>query len=212
MNINFDQLSKIKNNLKKSPNSSLLIVTKNRNIETIKDLIKEGYLSFGENKVQEAENKFSDINNNNLKLHLIGPLQTNKVKSALRLFNTIQTVDRPKLVKEISKYLNSNNDLKIMTKDFYIQVNIGKEEQKSGVLPHDLKNLYDFSISNNLKITGLMCIPPFEDDPSIYFKEMNSLKNSLNNGLKLSMGMSNDYEIALSYKSDLIRIGSKIFK
>ena len=212
MNINFDQLSKIKNNLKKSPNSSLLIVTKNRNIETIKDLIKEGYLSFGENKVQEAENKFSDINNNNLKLHLIGPLQTNKVKSALRLFNTIQTVDRPKLVKEISKYLNSNNDLKIMTKDFYIQVNIGKEEQKSGVLPHDLKNLYDFSISNNLKIIGLMCIPPFEDDPSIYFKEMNSLKNSLNNGLKLSMGMSNDYEIALSYKSDLIRIGSKIFK
>ena len=212
MNINFDQLSKIKNNLKKSPNSSLLIVTKNRNIETIKDLIKEGYLSFGENKVQEAENKFSNINNNDLKLHLIGPLQTNKVKSALRLFNTIQTVDRPKLVKEISKYLNSNNDLKIMTKDFYIQVNIGKEEQKSGVLPHDLKNLYDFSISNNLKIIGLMCIPPFEDDPSIYFKEMNSLKNSLNNGLKLSMGMSNDYEIALSYKSDLIRIGSKIFK
>ena len=212
MNINFDQLSKIKNNLKKSPNSSLLIVTKNRNIETIKDLIKEGYLSFGENKVQEAENKFSNINNNDLKLHLIGPLQTNKVKSALRLFNTIQTVDRPKLVKEISKYLNSNNDLKIMTKDFYIQVNIGKEEQKSGVLPHDLKNLYDFSISNNLKIIGLMCIPPFEDDPSIYFKEMNSLKNSLNDGLKLSMGMSNDYEIALSYKSDLIRIGSKIFK
>jgi len=212
LNINFDQLSQINNNLKKSPNSSLLIVTKNRDIETIKDLIKEGYLSFGENKVQEAENKFSKIDNNNLKLHLIGPLQTNKVKSALRLFNTIQTVDRLKLVKEISKHLNSNNDFKIKTKDFYIQVNIGKEAQKSGVLPGDLQNLYEFSISHNLKITGLMCIPPFEDDPSIYFEEMNSLKNSLNDGLKLSMGMSNDYEIALSYKSDLIRIGSKIFK
>tara|TARA_B100000989_G_scaffold257252_1_gene206728 strand:- start:2492 stop:3130 length:639 start_codon:yes stop_codon:yes gene_type:complete len=212
LNINFDQLSQINNNLKKSPNSSLLIVTKNRNTETIKDLIKEGYFSFGENKVQEAENKFSNINNSNLKLHLIGPLQTNKVKSALRLFNTIQTIDRPKLVKEISKFLNSNNDFKIITKDFYIQVNIGKEAQKSGVLPNDLKNLYDFSISNNLKITGLMCIPPFEDDPSIYFQEMNSLKNSLNDGLKLSMGMSNDYKIALNYKSDLIRIGSKIFK
>ena len=212
MSINFHQLSEINRNLKKYPNTSLLIVTKNRDVEIIKSLINEGYSNFGENKVQEAERKFSVINENKITIHLIGPLQTNKVKSALKLFNTIQTIDRIKLVREISKYLNSDHASKIITKDFYIQVNIGKEDQKSGVPPKDLRELYDFSISNNLKITGLMCIPPFDSNPSIYFEEMNILKNSLNKNLKLSMGMSNDYEIALNYKSDLIRVGSKIFE
>ncbi len=212
MSINFEQLNQINSDLKKYPNSSLLIVTKNRDKDTIRNLINEGYFSFGENKVQEAEKKFSLINNSNIKLHLIGPLQTNKVKSALRLFCTIQSLDRIKLAKEISKYLNSDKDRKIMTKDFYIQVNIGRESQKSGVLPEDLKFLYEYSISNNLKITGLMCIPPFEDDPRIYFEEMNSLRNTVNKNLKLSMGMSNDYDVALNNKSDLIRVGSKIFK
>ena len=212
LNINFNQLSEINRNLKKYPKCSLLIVTKNRDPETIKLLIKEGYFHFGENKVQEAKKKFSIINNNNVVIHLIGPLQTNKVKSALKLFNTIQSVDRPKLVVEISKYLNSNLEDKIVTRDFYIQVNIGKEDQKSGVLPNDLPELYDFSINNNLKITGLMCIPPFDHSPGIYFEEMNELKNSLNRNLKLSMGMSNDYEIALNFHSNLIRVGSKIFK
>lgn len=211
MSVNFEQLSLIKNNLKNYPKSELLIVTKNRDPETIEFLIKEGNFNFGENKVQEAEKKFSYINNKNIKIHLIGPLQTNKVKSALRIFSTIQTIDRIKLVKEISKNLNSKND-NIVTKDFYIQINIGREAQKSGVLPEDLQDLYDFSIKNNLKITGLMCIPPFEGDPSVYFDEMNLLKNTLNKNLKLSMGMSNDYDIALKHKSDLIRVGSKIFK
>ncbi len=211
MSVNFEQLSLIKNNLKNYPKSALLIVTKNRDPETIEFLIKEGNFNFGENKVQEAEKKFSYINNKNIKIHLIGPLQTNKVKSALRIFSTIQTIDRIKLVKEISKNLNSKND-NIVTKDFYIQINIGREAQKSGVLPEDLQDLYDFSIKNNLKITGLMCIPPFEGDPSVYFDEMNLLKNTLNKNLKLSMGMSNDYDIALKHKSDLIRVGSKIFK
>ena len=212
MTVNFDQLSEIKRNLKKYPKSSLLIVTKNRDSETIKSLVNEGYYNFGENKVQEAERKFSLINENNVTIHLIGPLQTNKVKNALRLFNTIQTIDRIKLVREISKYLNSEHNFKITTKDFYIQVNIGNEDQKSGVSPNDLQELYDYSISNNLKITGLMCIPPFDEDPTDYFKEMNTLKDSIDKNLKLSMGMSNDYEIALNNKSDLIRIGSKIFK
>ena len=212
MSINFNQLSEINRNLKKHPKCSLLIVTKNRDPETIKLLINEGYLYFGENRVQEAEKKFSIIDNNNVVIHLIGPLQSNKVKTALKLFNTIQTIDRPKLVSEISKHLNSDTDHQIVTRDFYIQVNIGKEDQKSGVLPNDLPALYDFAIHNKLKITGLMCIPPFDRNPGIYFEEMNVLKNSLNKNLKLSMGMSNDYEIALNYQSDLIRVGSKIFE
>tara|TARA_A100001011_G_scaffold394204_1_gene486009 strand:- start:2270 stop:2908 length:639 start_codon:yes stop_codon:yes gene_type:complete len=212
LSINFNQLSEINRNLKKYPKCSLLIVSKNRDPETIKLLINEGYLFFGENRVQEAEKKFSIIGNKNVVIHLIGPLQSNKVKTALKLFSTIQTIDRPKLVSEISKHLNSDIDHQIVTRDFYIQVNIGKENQKSGVLPNDLPELYDFAIHNKLKITGLMCIPPFDRNPSIYFEAMNVLKNSLNKNLKLSMGMSNDYEIALNYQSDLIRVGSKIFE
>ena len=151
------------------------------NIELLNNILNS------EKMYLEAEKKFSIIGNKNVVIHLIGPLQSNKVKTALKLFSTIQTIDRPKLVSEISKHLNSDIDHQIVTRDFYIQVNIGKENQKSGVLPNDLPELYDFAIHNKLKITGLMCIPPFDRNPSIYFEAMNVLKNSLNKNLKLSI-------------------------
>ena len=131
MKINYDELNRISANVNKYPNASLLLVTKNRPQSIIKLLIDKGYSLFGENRVQEADEKFSDLEGHNIKLHLIGPLQTNKVKLALTLFDTIQTIDRPKLVKEISKHINSDSNLK--TRDFFIQVNIGNELQKSGI-------------------------------------------------------------------------------
>ncbi len=209
MYINFEQLKKVDIKVKEYPNASLLIVTKNRPQSLIKSLIKEGYRLFGENKVQEAKEKFSSIEDN-FKLHLIGPLQTNKVKLALTLFNTIQSIDRPKLIKEIAKHIKS--DMKIKTKEFFIQVNIGEEDQKSGVLPNELKDLYKIAIFNNLNVVGLMCIPPLNEEPHKYFNKMCVLKDDINPNLILSMGMSNDYDIALSLNSNLVRVGSRIFK
>ena len=209
MNINFEQLKKIDLKVKEYPNASLLIVTKNRPQNLIRSLIKEGFNSFGENKVQEANDKFSSIEEN-FKLHLIGPLQTNKAKLALTLFDTIQSIDRPKLIKEIAKHIKSN--IKIKTKEYFIQVNIGQEDQKSGVLPKDAKELYDTAILNNLKIVGLMCIPPINEEPHKYFEKMSVLRDDINSELILSMGMSNDYDIALSMNSNLVRVGSRIFK
>tara|TARA_Y200000002_G_scaffold333300_1_gene299626 strand:- start:111 stop:743 length:633 start_codon:yes stop_codon:yes gene_type:complete len=210
LSINFDQLKKINSELVKYKSSSLLIVTKNRDTNTILKLIKNGYKKFGENKVQEANEKFSIINDSSLNLHLIGPLQTNKVKLALEVFDTIQSIDRIKLVKEIAKHLSKK--IRLRTRDFYIQVNIGMEDQKSGVMPEQLKYLYETSLNSKLNISGLMCIPPLFQDPNIYFEKMNNLKNSIDKDLKLSMGMSNDYEIALRHNSNLIRVGSKIFE
>ena len=210
MQINSEQLKEVDLKVKEYPNASLLIVTKNRPQSLVKLLISKGYNLFGENKVQEAKEKFSSLEHKNFNLHLIGPLQTNKVKLALTLFDTIQSIDRPKLIKEISKQINS--DIKIKTNDYFIQVNIGQELQKSGVLPNEAKELYNFAISKNLKITGLMCIPPFDDEPNEYFEKMCILRDDINPKLKLSMGMSNDYEIALSINSNLVRVGSRIFE
>lgn len=210
MEINYDELNKVTFNVKKYSNASLLLVTKNRPQTLVRSLIDKGYLLFGENRVQEANEKFRDLQDQNLKLHLIGPLQTNKVKLALSLFDTIQTIDRPKLIKEISKQLKSNNIFK--TKNYFIQVNVGDESQKAGVSLEDTLELYDYAISENLNISGLMCIPPFEKNPKIYFQKMIDLRDKIKKDLKLSMGMSNDYEIALSLKSDLVRVGSRIFK
>ena len=209
MQINLEQLKEVDLKVKEYPNASLLIVTKNRPQSLVKLLISKGYNLFGENKVQEAKEKFSSLEHKNFDLHLIGPLQTNKVKLALTLFDTIQSIDRPKLIKEIAKQINS--DIKIKTNDYFIQVNIGQELQKSGVLPNEAKELYNFAISKNLKITGLMCIPPFDDEPNEYFEKMCILRDDINPKLKLSMGMSNDYEIALSINSNLVRVGSRIF-
>ena len=206
--VNYTQLKKINQILEKFPAAKLQIVTKNRDVETIKELIERGYKLFGENRVQEASEKFNKINVNNVDLHLIGPLQTNKVKQALNLFNTIQTIDREKLVNEIAKVKIKS---KIKTQDFFIQVNIGEEQQKSGVLPNNLENLYMHCIKKEIYVSGLMCIPPFDDNAEYYFEKLRSLRDKLNDKLKLSMGMSNDYEISLKCGSNLIRVGSKIF-
>ena len=208
MSVNYKQLDRINKTLENFPSAKLQIVTKNRDIETIKELIEKGYSLFGENKVQEANKKFKNFNASNLDLHLIGPLQTNKVKLALQVFNTIQSIDREKLVNEIVKVKNKSE---IKTVDFFIQVNIGKEEQKSGVLPNNLERLYNHCINQNLNISGLMCIPPLGDNAKSYFDKIRSLRDKLNLNLKLSMGMSSDYEISLNCGSNLIRVGSLIF-
>ncbi len=208
MAINYDQLEKINNTLKNFPNAKLQIVTKNRDIKTVSELINKGYCMFGENKVQEANTKFKEFKSSHLDLHLIGPLQTNKAKLALNLFNTIQSIDREKLVDEIVKIKNKSE---IKTQFFYIQVNIGEEKQKSGVLPHSLENFYKYCIKNNLYISGLMCIPPFDDNAKNYFDKIRLMRDKLNPNLKLSMGMSSDYEISLKCGSNLIRVGSRIF-
>ena len=190
--------------------SRLLIVTKNQSVDDIKELINSGFRLFGENRVQEAKLKFSSLNNfEEINLHLIGPLQTNKVKEALMLFDTIESIDRKKLIDEIFKL--KNKDLKIRTNNFYIQINIGSEDQKFGVDKAEVFELYEYAISKDLNIEGFMCIPPNTSSPEKYFQEMHSIRDNLDKNLKLSMGMSNDYLLALKNNSNIVRIGSLIF-
>ena len=210
MTINTEALNQIEKNLEAYPKTKLLIVTKNQNFDDIDNLISMGYRLFGENRVQEAAKKYSNFNNNQYRLHLIGPLQTNKVKQALGLFDTIQSIDRLKLVHEIVKQINASDDTR-KTKSFFIQVNIGQEEQKSGVDPKNVIEFYNMCKKNNLEIEGLMCIPPNDNNPEIYFDKMKKIRDSINSNLKLSMGMSDDYEISLKYDTNIVRIGSKIF-
>ncbi len=185
-----------------------MIVTKTRSIEDISELIKLGYRNFAENRVQEAYKKFTNIKSDQkINLSLIGPLQSNKVKQALKLFDTIQSIDRNKIVDEINK----NGAIITNEKKFYIQVNIGEEPQKSGVLPNNFNDLYQYCLSNHLEISGIMCIPPFDKDPRFFFDKMLKIKEKSNNNFVLSMGMSSDYKIALDYHTDEIRIGSLIF-
>ena len=210
MTINFKILDQIKSNLKKFDKADLLIVSKNQTSNDVQELINQGFKIFGENRVQEASKKFGNIVNiEKIELHLIGPLQTNKVKDALILFNTIQSIDRKKLVDSIAKVSTSLKNKK--TNSYYIQVNIGSETQKSGVSQSDVADLYRYAIDKGLKVIGLMCIPPIGSNSEIFFKEMNTIKNKINPKLFLSMGMSNDYLVALNHKSNLIRVGSLIF-
>ena len=210
MTINLKNLSELSHKLKYFNNSKLLIVTKNQEISDIIHLIKMGYKYFGENKVQEAKIKYLDITKQyKIKLDLIGPLQTNKVKTALEIFDTIQTIDREKLVDEITKQKKNLNTIR--TKNFYLQINIGEEDQKSGVKLNELNNLYNYSINSGLNIVGLMCIPPNNKTASDYFKKMAEIRNTLNTNLKLSMGMSGDYIDGLKNGSNIIRVGSLIF-
>ena len=190
--------------------SNLIIVTKNRSFETILPIIQSGHLHFGENKVQEAKEKWSTFlnDNKNVKLHLIGKLQSNKAKDAFALFDFIHTLDSEKLAKIFSDLeKSSKKNLK-----YFIQVNIGNETQKNGI---DESLLADFIIfckkDLNLNIIGLMCIPPVNLDPLLFFKKMQKLKID-NNLAELSMGMSSDYKEALDCGSTYLRIGSAIFK
>lgn len=211
MTINHKNLASIKDYLKSYPNTKLLIVTKNQTQDDILELIEQGNKYFGENRIQEAKKKYSYlIENKNIKLHLIGPLQSNKTKIALKLFDSIQSIDRKSIVDQISKIIDKKE--KIKTHEYFIQVNIGNEDQKSGVRIEDIDELYKYSLDKKLNITGLMCLPPNVDDPSKFFYEMKKIRDSLNKSLLLSMGMSSDYRHALKYNSDIIRVGSAIFK
>ena len=186
----------------------IIAVSKTFQLERIIPLIEYGHLDYGENKVQEALDKWSEIKkkNSKIKLHLIGGLQTNKVKFALRIFDYIHSVDSKKLAKKIAdEQIKQNKKVKV-----FIQVNIGNEEQKSGVSKIDLVDLFNYCKDLNLEVVGLMCIPPVDKDSSQYFKEMNLINHSL--GLKeLSMGMSSDFLKASMHSATFLRIGSAIF-
>ena len=186
----------------------IIAVSKTFQLERIIPLIEYGHLDYGENKVQEALAKWSDIKkkNSKIKLHLIGGLQTNKVKFALRIFDYIHSVDSKKLAKKIAdEQIKQNKKVKL-----FIQINIGNEEQKSGVSKIDLVDLFNYCKDLNLEVVGLMCIPPVDKDSNQYFKEMNLLNHSL--GLKeLSMGMSSDFLKASMHSATFLRIGSAIF-
>ena len=186
----------------------IIAVSKTFQLERIIPLIEYGHLDYGENKVQEALDKWSEIKkkNSKIKLHLIGGLQTNKVKFALRIFDYIHSVDSKKLAKKISDE-QQKQDVK---PKIFIQINVGQESQKSGIMKENLVEFYNFSKSLGLDIIGTMCIPPFDADSSIFFPQMNLLNQKINLN-ELSMGMSSDYLEAIKFKSTFLRIGSNIF-
>ena len=171
-------------------------------------MIDFGHKHFGENKVQEAIEKWTNIKkeNKNIKLHLIGRLQSNKVKNALRIFDYIHSLDSEKLANKISQYQKENN----LNTKLFIQINIGNEEQKSGINENNINNFYNYCKNLNLNIIGLMCIPPVNINTENYFKKMQLLKNKIKLD-ELSMGMSSDYLTAIKFDASYIRLGSSIF-
>jgi len=186
----------------------IIAVSKTHPMASILPLINHGHLDFGENKVQEAIDKWSDIKNkkNIIKLHLIGRLQTNKVKFALKIFDYIHSLDSEKLANKISdEQIKQGKKPKI-----FIQVNIGKEDQKSGINKERLDEFYKFCKNLNLDIIGTMCIPPNDGNTEKYFFEMSKVNQELN-FKELSMGMSGDYLEAITNSATYIRVGSKIF-
>ena len=188
---------------------TLIAVSKTYPLSYIKPLIDFGHLDFGENKVQEALNKWSKILSEltNLKLHMLGKIQSNKVHDVVSLFSYVHSLDSEKLVLKLSK---AEKDLSKKLK-YFIQINIGSEMQKSGIHINELKNFLNFcKKENNLNIIGLMCLPPIETDPVKYFLQLRNMAHE-NNFYELSMGMSNDYKAAVENGSTFIRIGSKIF-
>ena len=190
-------------------NPTVIAVSKTFPLGHIKPLIEHGHRVFGENKVQEAKQKWSELKDSlkDLELHLIGGLQSNKSKEAVQLFDYIHSVDSIKLASELSKA-----EVKLgLKRKYFIQVNVGMEEQKSGVSKKEVKNLLKCCVNEkNLNVVGLMCIPPFDQDPTPHFNHLQELNNNL--GLKfISMGMSEDYMSAAKFGSTHVRIGSKIF-
>ena len=188
--------------------AKIIAVSKTFPIENVFPLIEHGHLHYGENKVQEALEKWSDIKlkNNAIQLHLIGRLQTNKVKFALRIFDYIHSLDSERLaIKIADEQKKQEKNSKI-----FIQVNIGNEDQKSGINKDNLVDFYKFCKNLNLDIIGTMCIPPNEGNVEKYFSEMSEINQKLN-FKELSMGMSGDYLEAIRYNATYVRVGSKIF-
>jgi len=196
------------NNLNINQLPTIIAVSKTFSIDKIQPLISYGHLHYGENKVQEAIEKWSDIKKNSpeIQLHMIGKLQSNKVKFAIKLFDFIHSVDNKKLMKKISDAQKEFNK-KIQV---FLQVNIGNESQKSGIKEDNIQEFISYSEELNLNLLGLMCIPPADKDPIIFFEKMNTLNKKF--GFKeLSMGMSSDYLKASENFSTYLRIGSSIF-
>jgi len=197
----------IKNN-SQNRDLNIIIVCKTFSMDKILPLIDAGHVHFGENKVQEAELKWKEVKNkySNVKLHMVGKLQTNKVKTALKIFDYIHSVDNYKLGEKIVKYEKELNK-KIKT---FVQVNVGEESQKSGISPKNVNQFVNHCKNSlSLNIIGLMCLPPINDNPEKYFLHLNQLRNQTDL-CHLSMGMSNDYQTAIKCGSTFLRIGSKI--
>ena len=193
-------------NISKIP--KIIAVSKTFSLEKILPLIEYGHIDYGENKVQDAIDKWTDIKSkkSNIKLHMIGKLQTNKVKFAVKLFDYIHSVDSEKLAQKIfDEQTKINRKIKI-----FIQVNIGEEDQKSGINKNELSKLIIFCKKINLEVVGLMCIPPANSDYEKYFTEMNLLNNEFK-FQELSMGMSSDFIKASENNASFLRIGSSIF-
>ena len=189
-------------------NPKIIAVSKTFKIDHINPLIEHGHKHFGENKVQEAIEKWSEVKlkNNNLMLHMIGKLQSNKVKLAVKLFDYIHSLDNEKLAKKISEEQKKiNKNLKL-----FIQINIGSEDQKSGISLKDIHEFNNYCKELNLDVIGTMCIPPDDNDQKSYFSQMQKINSELKYN-EMSMGMSNDYLSALEYKASFLRIGSSIF-
>ena len=189
-------------------NPKIVAVSKTFKIDKILPLIDYGHADFGENKVQEALEKWTEIKkvNSKIKLHMVGKLQTNKVKFAVQIFDYIHSVDNEKLAKKIKdEQIKINKNIKV-----FLQVNIGEENQKSGINKKDVIKLASFCKEISLDVIGLMCIPPLNIDPENFFKEMNILNRNLGFS-ELSMGMSSDFTLAAKHSSTYLRIGSSIF-
>ena len=203
-----DQINKCLIEFKKNNIPKIIAVSKTFPIEKILPLIEYGHKDFGENKVQESLDKWRDIKlkNTDIRLHLLGKLQRNKVKSAVEIFDYIHSVDNEKLAKKISEEsLKIKKNIKI-----FIQINIGNEDQKSGIKVENLFEFYEYCKELKLNVIGLMCIPPYNQNPQKFFVEMQSLNKKLKLN-ELSMGMSADYLEAVQYSSTFVRIGSSIF-
>ena len=211
MNI-INSFEKIKQEIKNHSTQNeaeIIAVSKTFSIEHIMPLIEYGHIHYGENKVQEAEKKWKELKKTrkNIKLHMIGRLQSNKAKKAIELFDYIHSLDNEKLANELFKR-QKEKDKRI---NYFIQINLGSEDQKGGVEINDLTNFYDYCVKKlNLNVLGLMAIPPNDKEPEKHFKRMYELNKKLNLS-QLSIGMSNDYSEAIKYGASYIRIGTAIF-
>ena len=212
MNIIVERFNKIKSNISKIDNANalkIIAISKTFSLEYIMPLIELGHNHFGENKVQEAETKWHKVKKEkkNLRLHMVGKLQSNKAKKAVQIFDYIHSLENQKLADTLSKCQNEINK----SINYFIQVNIGNESQKAGIQYNEVDQFYNYCTrEKKMNIIGLMAIPPNDENTEKYFKSLSELNSSL--GLKeLSMGMSSDYMKAINYKATYLRIGSAIF-